>query len=181
MKRIFWLLIGLSVIAEAYTYNHRLMQVYATIAPRVMLMVEEPKSQYSLCIVYAQGDDTAAALLQRMIDESYPQGLKGRVFETFILTFEEAAQVDACKGSSMLFMLDAHPEAIRNVVQKASDAGVATMAYSNRFLEEGVMLSLDLGATVRPYVNLEAAKRADVLVSDVLLRISKIYTKETVR
>ena len=179
MKRLLSILIGLSVVLHAYTYHRELLQVYGKIAPRMMLLVGEQeaknKTDYLLCILYEPGDENHAQTLREMMVAAYPDGFKGRKFRIETVTF---GHCDNCRDADLLMLFDTQPQTIRRTVEKAKARGIATMAYSSRFLQEGVLLSLDLGATVRPYINLQAAKDGKIPVNDVLLRISKIYQKD---
>ena len=178
MKRIVGLLSALSLLAHAYTYNQQLLQVYAKIAPRMMLLVESTEQhlhpRYLLCILYEPGNENEAESLKEMMFEAYPDGLKGKDFQVVTVPF---ATCQSCRNADLVVMLDADEATIRNAVANARTMGIATMSYSSRFLDEGVMMSLDLGATVRPYINLRAAKAAGIPINDVLLRISRIHNE----
>ncbi len=177
MRRFLGLLLIFSVLLHAYSYNHQLLQVYAKIAPRMMLLVEDPASEpvehYLLCILYEAGNEVEAESLRKMMLSAYPDGLKSRPLEVRTVPFNDCVQ---CRDAALIVMLDADERTIAAAAANAHELGIATMAYSSRFLKDGVMMSLDLGATVRPYLNLKAAKTAGIPVNDVLLRVSRIYS-----
>lgn len=178
MRRLLIGLLGFTLLAHAYTYHTELLKIYSKIAPRIMLLVDDKERSaeegYALCILYEPGDEMHAMKLKRMMEEAYPNGLKGRKFNIKSATFGNCCE---CGDADLFMLFDTQPERIRSIVEKANRNGIATMAYSNRFLREGVMLSLELGTTVRPYLNLQTAKDAGIPVNEVLLRISKIYQK----
>jgi hypothetical protein len=177
LKRLLGLFLIFSTLLYAYSYNYQLLQVYAKIAPRMMLLVEDPASEpaehYLLCILYETGNEVEAESLRKMILSAYPDGLKSHPLDVRAVRFDECTQ---CQDAALILMLDADERTIASAATKAHGLGIATMAYSSRFLKEGVMMSLDLGATVRPYLNLKAAKSAGIPVNDVLLRVSRIYS-----
>lgn len=172
-------LIVLCTTLHAYTYNHQLMQVYAKIAPRLALMTQTPSSvevhDIHLCIHYEAGDDKAAKRLRDTMLSIYPDGLGGRNLHISISPYKASHQ---CNQSALIFLLDTDIETMRPIILDAQKQHVPTMSYSNRFMANGVMLSLYLGKTVRPYLNVEAAKQSGITLDNLLVQISKIYTKE---
>ncbi len=179
MKKILLFLIGLTVSVHAYTYNTQLMQVYAKIAPRLVLMTQskadEPDKAITISIVYEQGDKASAEQLRDAMLQNYPDGLKERELDIVLTPYARSLTLSK---STLLFLLDTDEKVLKPTLKFAAQHNIPTMSYSNRFLQEGVILSLHLGKTVRPYLNLEAAKKNHIGIDNLLIQISKIYTPE---
>ena len=178
MKKFLLLFIGFTVALQAYTYNNALMKIYAKIAPRMVLMTQD--SQHStdkkihICILYEKGDEASAKSLRDAMQSIYPDGLNERPLS---FTLAPYSHYSSCKNASLLFLLDTDSETMKPGLEFAAKHRILTMSYSSRFLNEGVILSLHLGKTVRPYLNMEAAVKNGITPNNLLIRISKIYSK----
>lgn len=179
MKKLLLFLIGSTVALHAYTYNSQLIQVYAKIAPRLVLMTQSKADQadttITLSIVYEEGDKASAEQLRDAMLQNYPNGLKERTLEIVLTPYKRSLP---STKSRLLFLLDTDIKKLKPTLKFAAEHSIPTMAYSNRFLNEGVTLSLHLGKTVRPYLNLEAATQNHITIDNLLIQISKIYTPE---
>lgn len=172
------LILGLfTVLLYGYSYNSKLLQVYAKIVPRIALMTHPaealPGNSIGICLLYEKGDEEGAKKLHDMMLKAYPDGLSYRTLGLSLFPYGEHL---SCRDSLLLFLFDTDRARMQPSLDFAKAHQIPTMSYSSRFLGSGVMLSMHLGKTVRPYLNLEAAKENGITPDNLLIQISKIYT-----
>jgi hypothetical protein len=172
------LLLGLlTALLYGYAYNDKLLQVYAKIIPRIALMTHSegslPGNSIGICLLYEKGDEQGARRLRDMMLSAYPDGLRFRTLELSLFPYSRHR---SCRDSALLFLFDTDEARMQTSLDFARAYHIPTMSYSSRFLDSGVMLSMHLGKTVRPYLNLEAAKESGITPDSLLIRISKIYS-----
>jgi hypothetical protein len=176
LKKLLFLLGLFTVLLYGYAYNDKLLQVYAKIIPRIALMMHPgetlPGNNIGICLLYEKGDEEGAQRLSETIRAAYPDGLR---YRTLALSLFPYGEHRFCRDSHLLFLFDTDEARMRKSLDFAKAHRIPTMSYSSRFLDSGVMLSLYLGKTVRPYLNLEAAKENGFTPDSLLVRISKIY------
>jgi len=156
------------------SYETSLLQIHAKIAPRIMLMREPlPKSDTVSIMLLCQSNDLAAAQsLQVLMERSYPSGLGKKALQVEIErydTFKKAGE------DVLLFLFDAPENVRRPVIEYATRQHILCMSYNSVYLKEGVHVSLYLGRSVQPYLNLLAAKQSGIIFQRTLISVSKIF------
>jgi hypothetical protein len=176
LKKQLLLLSLLTALLYGYAYNDKLLRVYAKIIPRIALMTHSdesfPGNSIGICLLYEKGDEEGARRLHDMMLAAYPDGLRYRTLELSLQPYDRHR---SCRDSALLFLFDTDRAGMQPSLDFARSHGIPTMSYSSRFLDSGVMFSMHLGKTVRPYLNLEAAKESGITPDSLLIRISKIY------
>jgi len=177
--RYLLILIMLFSIAGGYSYNDQLMQIYAKIAPRLVLMSKMPyvlpKESIDITILYEKGDERAAENLREKMLEIYPKGLGNRKLEIGLVPYGISEKL---KKVSLLFLLEGDTDSVKAALDFAGKEKLLTISYNRKLLSQGAILSLYIGKTVKPFLNLEAAKRSDIVFDSVLFKISKIYSSK---
>jgi len=175
------LLILLIIIAnlKAYTYENQLMQIYAKISPRLMLMTSRSipieGETIKIAVLYEKGDSNAAGKLVKLIQEAYPQGLKNRSLQIRTVSYTQALSL---QEMSLFFLLESDAKTIQPIIDFAKQQQILTVAYDNQLLAKGAIVSLHVGKTVRPYLNIKAARESRITFDHLLMKISKIYYAE---
>ena len=175
MKSLLILLLLFSSL-YSYTYNTQIMQIYAKIAPRLVLMTtgQKPLANKSILIgiLYAEGDRKAAKKLAKLMHNAYPKGLEHSLLDIRLFTYKDVA---ALQNISLLFFLENSPNVIEPILNFAKQKQILSIVYDNRLLAKGAMVSLYIGKTVKPYLNLKAVQQSGLSSDNVLMSISKIY------
>lgn len=173
-----WAFVLIPILVWGYQYEKTLLKTQAKLAPRFFLMSEGAASDaaenFGICLVYEAGDEAAVSQFVHALNEAYPQGWKGYPLD--IVESEYNAMPTKCRNESMLFLFNSNEGNIEKSVRFAMQNRKITMAYEPAYLEKGVLLSLYVGKSIRPYINLTAAKRAGIHFSSALKRISKVWT-----
>jgi len=176
LKTTLLLLIVTCNMLYGYMYDQKLLQIHAKIAPRILYMIAAknplPATRLSIAIVYEEGDAKAARELCRYIDRAYPEGMGDKTLNIEMISY---ASFEKVPENTLIFLLDASDSKIARVLAYAKKHRLITMSYHERYLEKGVLISLHIGKTLKPYLNILAAKESDIVFSSTLILVSKIY------
>lgn len=176
MKTTLLLLIITCNMLYSYTYDQKLLQIDAKIAPRILYMIAAnnplPATRLCVAIVYEKGDAKAARELCRYIDLAYPEGMGDKTLNIEMISY---ASFEKVPENTLIFLLDAPDSKIARVLAYAQKNRLLTMSYHERYLKKGVLISLHIGKTLKPYLNILAAKESDIIFSSTLISVSKIY------
>ena len=174
LKR-FALLLSISTLLFAYTYHDTILQVYAKVLPKV-LVINQPKEipleQIDICIVHEEGDIHYVQLLEKAIGSLYAKGISGISITTRSVAY---TSIQTCHNTNALMLMQSTPEQIQSAVDYALEHHIFTASYNASELSRGVIFSLDITERVKPYLNVKAAKSAKVPLDSALMQISTIY------
>ena len=174
---LFWIIV--CNVAFAYTYEQTILKSYAKIAPRIILMSENHRQiseNIEIFIVYEEGDEESAQLLKSYMLEGYPRGLNNHLLKIKTVSYDSFK--DAPKYS-LVFLFDGEDSHIQKVISFTKKKHILSMSYHYSYLDYGVLLSLHVGKTLKPYLNIKAAKESGIIFKNNLIAISKIfYPKE---
>jgi hypothetical protein len=163
-----------------YTYDQKILQIHAKIAPRILYMNEAKKPLSSpllwIVIVYEEGDAKAARDLLKYINLMYPEGLGKKTIKVMKSSY---ASFDKAPENALIFLLDAPDAKVAKMVDYAQKNRLMSMSYQSEYLQKGALISLHIGKTLKPYLNIEAAKKSGIIFSPTLISVSKIYNART--
>jgi len=178
IKVLLYLIITCNVLF-AYTYEHQILQIHAKIAPRIILMSKsntQISEDIKIIIVYEKGDEDSAEIFKSFIQSNYPKGLNNRLLKIEKISYDSF--IDAPKDS-LVFLFDGEDFHIQKILSFAKKNSLLTMSYRNNYLDDGVLVSLYVGKSLKPYLNIQAAKESGIIFQNNLIAISKIfYPKE---
>ncbi|WP_416768718.1 YfiR/HmsC family protein [Sulfurimonas sp. ST-25] len=165
----------LPLALAAYQYETVLLETQAKLVPRFLRMstgvMNNVEGRLAICVVYDEGEAEVADAFAGMVRSAYPDGWKGE--RIWIVKSRYGSLERRCARSELLFLLNAEEPKVWRAVSFATAKRKLTVSYENRYLEEGVLVSLHVGRSVRPYLNLSQAKAAGIHFSSGLKRISK--------
>lgn len=181
MKHLLTLLIFCNFLS-AHSINESLLNIHATIVPKLPLMDYKFKSKLdnnaiSIIIFYDEIDYKSAKKLQYTIDTKYSDGIKEHPIEAKLILYTD----DVALKANIYYLFPSDDKNIKQVLKKASDNGAITFSYLSDDLAHGCMISLDIGAKVKPIINLNAIKNNNISLRPVLLKISNIFTDESIK
>jgi len=112
--RYLLILIMLFSIAGSYSYDDQLMQIYAKIAPRLVLMSKTthplPEKSIDITLLYEKGDESAAENLREKMLKIYPKGLKNRKLKIELVPYD---MVKKLRRVSLLFLLESDADSAK--------------------------------------------------------------------
>lgn len=160
----------------AHSINESLLNIHATIVPKLPLMdynfkQKLDKNSISILIYYDNIDYNHAKKLKEKIDLKYANGLKSHPVETKLILYSQNDSLQA----NIYYLFPSNQEDIKKTLKNARANNAMTFSYSADALSYGCMISLDIGAKVKPIINLDAIKSNNISIRPVLIDISNIY------
>lgn len=160
---------------EAEYYDTDLLTIFSKILPRVVTMSSlDPAigAPIAICIVREDIDAAAARRFEALLKQNNAHHGDGHALQTVDTNF---ARLTECGKSQLIFMFDTRPDNQRQTVLAAQAQGAMIASYSTEMLREGSDISLFVGRSVMPYLNLRTLHEKNISVDTLLLRVSKIY------
>ncbi len=180
---IFFALLAIALLKTSslgYIYNSVLLNTYAKIVPRIVMLDrthpnERPKK---ICILHEKGDEKIATHLRdEIVRTSRHLVDRGDI----LIEVRGYHDINDCAKMSVLLLLNGSRRHIFDAVDFAMRHHSMTIAYDNTLLRYGALLSLVTKERVYPIINLAALKKSGLCLDPALLQISKIYRDEGVR
>ncbi|MCF6340235.1 MAG: YfiR/HmsC family protein [Sulfurimonas sp.] len=179
MKFIFILLLQINLLL-ALSINDSLLKIHATIVPKISLMDYEFKEKIennsiNIAIYYNKAHYKNALSLKKQIYTKYKSGIRNYNINVKLFSYKN---LDKQKYKATIYYLfPATKDQISEQIKNASVNKSLTFSYLESDLKYGVMLSVKIGANVKPIINLEAIKANGITLRPILLDISLIYRK----
>ncbi len=166
-------------IVFAYTYESKMLQIHAKIAPRIILMskktVTDKSKKINITIVYEKGDEDSVDLLKSYMLKNYPKGLNSKSLHIDKVTYSNFKNIPK---HSLVFLFDTNKDNIKKVVDYCINNKIITISYNDEYLKNGVLVSLHVGKYLKPYINIYSAKQSDIIFKNNLIAVSKIFYKD---
>lgn len=174
------ILLFLSIISNMTllnAYDSDILNIYSKMLPRFVLMSnkkEKVDKEIKICILYDKVDERDALLLVKKINTNYPNGIKD---DKIKLLMGDYSSLDICKNSQSAFLFNSNEKNIKNAISFLNRQEVLSIAYDAQALENGAQISLFIGRKVQPYINIKEILDNNIVLDNILLRVSKIYIK----
>jgi len=136
------------------------------------------KNTIFITLFYNQSDYKSAQSLKQNIETKYEDGL-GKYSLSIKLVLYSEKNIDNL-NSNLYYLFPATKKEIQEVLKVAKKTKALTFSYNDDDLKYGVMSSVLIATKVKPILNLDAIKSNDITLRPILLKISKIYTKQGV-
>jgi hypothetical protein len=168
----------------ALSINESLLNIHATLVPKIPLMDYKFREKLnedaiSIIIFYDKINYKSAKLLKRKIDARYTNGIKEHPVEVTLISYKRANIVKNLKAN-IYYLMPSSKSSTKNVLKYAKQNNAITFSYLRHTLNEGCMISLNIGKKVKPIINLEAIKSNNISLRPVLLNISEICNCGTI-
>lgn len=174
---IFFMFLTVSTL-RASVYDDDVLDIFSKILPRFILMSSQKntiKDKIDICILHDKIDERDALLLIDKIDVNNPNGIKNYKINLINSSY---SNMDVCRNTQLMFMFNTSEQNIERGVKFSKNHTIFTISYNSKYLENGVNASLFLGRKVAPYINMSSINDSGLVLDNVLVRVSKIYTKE---
>lgn len=172
------ILLSLSIISNLAllnAYDSDILNIYSKMLPRFVLMSnkrEKVDEEIKICILYDKIDERDALSLIKKINTNYPNGIKDAKIK---LQMGDYNSLDICKNSQSAFLFNSNEQNIKNAISFLNQQKVLSIAYDAQALENGAQISLFIGRKVQPYINIKEVLDNNIVLDNILLRVSKIY------
>ena len=182
-KVIIILLIGVGSL-YGWHHNKTLFEIQSKIYPKLVLMDKDYKTKLVrtgsqkddlsivLTILTTKKDIETAKEFKNLIQKKYNYTLRRTPLKVKILQYEN---LNNKTKTTSLFLLESDEEDIKKAVEYAKHHSILTFSYNEKNLKHGVMMSLFIGKSVKPYINKSAIKNNNINLDPMLIGISEIY------
>ncbi len=168
----------LTSVVFASNINDSVLKVHATLLPKIYLMEYNFQNKLiddtiKISLVYKAKDYKSAQSLKSKILSRYKKGIKSYKIAVTLLQYHDLKN----QKSNIFYLFPASDKEIEYAVAMAKRSNALTFSYLSNDLNNGVMISLTIGKTVKPILNLNAIKANDINLRPVLINISTIFVK----
>lgn len=168
-----------SMLLNANSYDDDILNIYSKLSPRFILMSsqkEKIKDDINICILHDELDERVAKTLIRKTNDNYQNGIKNYSIKLTALNY---SNINTCQDSQLMFLFNSSVKNLKQAVEFSRKNKILTIAYDEKLLQSGVDISLFLGRKITPYLHIDSINNKDIMLDNVLIRISKIYSKES--
>lgn len=162
-------------------YDTDVLTIFSKILPRIVSMSSLDPSEgapINVCIVHEDVDMPAAKHFEALLKQNTLNSGPVQRLQSIRTDF---SHISTCGKSQLIFLFDARPATVARALSEAKKIQAIVAAYNTMFLSEGVDISLYVGRSVKPYLNLRSLKDKNISLDTMLLRVSKIYGQENDR
>jgi len=174
IQRVLTLLLILSVSLFSRQYDVTLLNIEAKLFPKIAVLEEHVKQKESdtllFAIVHDRVDLEVAKKFKLKILENYPSRLRNKKINVVLKRSDESLD----RAVDVLIFLYLEDETISSYASWANRHNILSFSYDPSDLYHGVVASLYLGKSTKPYLNAEIIKKYNFTFDPYLLRLSRI-------
>lgn len=175
--RKFILLLLMPVLIWGATYDLALLQIGVKIFPKVALMEQGTKerigSNVNFVIIATQPNKEAAQQLSTLFERQYGGVLSNYSLTIRIVSPKEALEIKNSQG--FILLMEPEEGALLNVLEHAHKNKILTFCFDPSLLQKGADISLFIGRSVKPYINLSTLKQVPFTFEYGFLKLSQPY------
>ena len=171
MQRVFSLLLLLQVYIFAAHYNPTIIELEAKLFPKMLVLSEELKKDAPnlyICIITKETDMRHAQLFKEIIQKNYKEKLTGKNVVVTIRNFDDIEHYP-----DGIIVLQHTQKEIERIANWANANKIVSFSYDPTYLEHGILASLYIGVSTKPYLNREIIKKYKFRFNPYLLELSK--------
>lgn len=173
IQRIFTIVVLLSLQLFAQQYNSTLLDIEAKLFPKMLVLEkhikEKESSDLTIVILSQEFDINTAKKLKVQILKNYPNKLLNKKVVVKIKSPHDTLE----KNVDGIIVLYNTEEIARNIASWANKHKIITLSYDASYLEYGILGSIYIGKTTKPYLNSQVIKEHGFIFDAYLLQLSK--------
>ena len=159
------------------TYDSTLLQIGAKLFPKVVLMEKGTKERIQtsvhFVIITTPTNKEAAQRLSEMIERQYGGVLSNYSLTLSILSPKEALEVKNAHG--FILLMEPNEGILIPLLEHAHQNKTLTFSFDPALLQKGAAISLYIGRSVKPYINLTVLKEVPFTFEYGFLKLSQPY------
>jgi len=171
------LLIFIPFFLWGTTYDSTLLQIGAKLFPKVILMekgtTDRIQSVVNLVIVTIPANKEAAQRLSGMIERQYGGILSNHSLNVSVVSPKEALSLKNVHG--FILLMDADESILPTLLEHAHQNKILTFSFDSDIMKKGSAVSLYIGRSVKPYINLTTLKQVPFTFEYGFLKLSQPY------
>lgn len=173
IQRVLALLILLSLQLFARHYDDTLLSIEAKLFPKIAMLEkhirEKDSSRLSLVILSKKRDISTAKELKSKILKNYPNKILNKKVYVDIKHPRDILDRDI----DAVILLYNKEKTIKNLLAWSNKHTILTLSYDAFDLKHGVVASIYLGKSTKPYLNTSVIKKYNFVFDSYLLSVSK--------
>lgn len=159
------------------TYDSTLLHIGAKLFPKIVLMEKGTKeriqSSINFDIVATGSNKETAQRLSEIIERQYGGVLSNYSLNISIISPKEVFEVKNVHG--FILLMDADDSMLSLVLEHAYKNKTLTFCFDPVLLQKGAAISLYIGRSVKPYINLNILKHVPFTFEFGFLNLSQPY------
>jgi len=171
------LILLIPLLLYGTTYDATLLQIGAKIFPKVALMEKGTKeriqSTVNFVIVASPSNKAAAQRLSEIMEHQYNGILADHPLALFVVSPKEALEIK--NAHSFVLLMDPDDSILPMVLEHAAKTKTLTFSFDPLLLQKGAAVSLYIGRSVKPYINLATLKQVPFTFEYGFLKLSQPY------
>jgi len=171
IQKLLLLLLLLQMEILASHYNSTILELEAKLFPKMLFLSDNLKKEASrvhICIVSKERELHNAENFKKAIEHNYRNGIMGKSIFVSIATLETIRNYP----DAVIILYHSEKE-LRRVANWANNNKVLSFSYEPSYLEFGVLASIYIGVSTKPYLNKTVIKRFKFGFNPYLLELSK--------
>ncbi|MEA3330922.1 MAG: hypothetical protein U9Q29_04430 [Campylobacterota bacterium] len=149
------------------------MTIEAKLFPKIALLEQDIKQSSSkllkITIVANEMDFNAAEYFKRKIELNYPNEIREKLIIVNISKFKPSTM----QNPDVIIVLSHQPKEQRTIALWANQNKIVSFAYDSSDLNYGILSSIYIGKSVKPYLNRKIIKEYNFIFDSYLLQLSK--------
>lgn len=171
------LLFLIPFLLSATTYDSTLLQIGAKLFPKIVLMEKGTKERIqttvNIVIVTVPSNKQTAQQLAEMIERQYHGTLSNYALACSVVTAKEGLEVKNAHG--FLLLMEPDESLLPLLLEQAHKNKILTFSFDPLLLPKGAAVSLYIGRSVKPYINLSTLKEVPFTFEYGFLKLSQPY------
>jgi len=174
IQRVLTLLLIVSLQLFANSYDDTILKIEAKLFPKIALLeqnIQKSQSKFLNITIFANEIDRVTAYnFKKTIEKNFPQAFSGKKIQVDVKQFslQGAQKVDA------IILFNHTCKKIQEITKWANKNAIVSFSYDPCYLENGVLASIYLGKTTKPYLNSSVMKKYNFQFNAFLLQLCKL-------
>lgn len=171
IQRVLSLFLILSLQLLATQYEPTVLKLEAKLFPKMILLnegLDKTSDSLHIYIVTKEWDLNAAEELKSNIESYYPQKISGKKVVVEIKEFNKLKNLP-----DALIVLHHSKDELIKIARWANRHKVMSLAYDPAYMEYGLLASLYIGKSTKPYLNKKIIQKYGFKFNPYLLKLSK--------
>lgn len=169
------LLLSISTVnLYAFEYEKNKLEIFAKLMPRFVLMSSKKKSidqDIKICLVSDLNNEQFVTFLQKKLEKNSIKNISNSITNT------NYKNLHKCENNDLAFLFNTDTKNIINAAKFFQNKEILTVSYNSLFLQYNINISIYFGRKVVPYLNIKSLRENNIILDNILLRISKIFAE----
>jgi len=171
IKRVLSLFLILSLQLWATQYKPTVLELEAKIFPKMILLnleLNKKSDTLNIYILTKEWDLYTADELKEYIELYYPKKISGKKIIVSIEVFQNFQQIP-----DAIIVLKHNKKELIKIANWANKKGIISLAYDPSYMQYGILASLYIGKSTKPYLNKSIIQKYGFKFHPQLLKLSK--------